>query len=53
MLKFMSAVCSREGISVDKSTLESIAAASGGDIRCAINTLEFKFSEGTNVLFYL
>ncbi|CAG7730113.1 unnamed protein product [Allacma fusca] len=42
MVKFMALVCSRENVTVQQPILEGVAAASGGDMRCAINTLQFK-----------
>lgn len=46
MVKFMTTICSKEGVDADKSVLEAIANASGGDLRCAVNTLQFKFTPG-------
>jgi len=42
MVKFLMNVCCKEGAVVDKSIVEAVATATGGDIRCAINTLQFK-----------
>jgi DNA polymerase III delta prime subunit len=46
MSKFMQNVCAKEGASVDKSLIDSVALGCGGDIRCAINTLQFKLTKG-------
>ena len=42
MSKFLTTVCNRENVTVEQSIIDGIAAASSGDMRCAINTLQFK-----------
>lgn len=52
MTKFLCTICATEKISMGKSELEELAIASGGDMRWAINNLEFK-AQGQCKTFYI
>lgn len=49
MVKFMMEICSREGVPADRSLVEEVAATSNGDLRCAVNNLQFSLTKESNL----
>ncbi len=53
VLQFLKHVCSKEGAKISESVLEAIAERSNGDMRAALNDLEFVINGHENALEYL
>ncbi|CAL8129667.1 unnamed protein product [Orchesella dallaii] len=45
MVKFMLDICTKESIPVDKGLVEDLAATANGDMRCAVNNLQFSLTK--------
>ncbi|ODM95581.1 Cell cycle checkpoint protein RAD17 [Orchesella cincta] len=45
MVKFMLDICTKESMPVDKGLVEDLAATANGDIRCAVNNLQFALTK--------
>ncbi|CAL8129669.1 unnamed protein product [Orchesella dallaii] len=45
MVKFMLDICTKESIPVDKGLVEDLAATANGDMRCAVNNMQFSLTK--------